>query len=173
MLYVILVSGYKGSGKNHISKLLSEKIENSTVMSFAEPLKDIISITLGISHNELDTAKNKSEPIGATDYRTVLQQFGTEAMKKHFGEDVWVNLLISKLPKSGVVIISDWRFKSEYKGVKALDNVEVNYDHKPDNHPSEREIEDFMFDFRMDNTHKDSSIHSDIDYFMSMYGLWP
>ncbi|MCK4960169.1 MAG: hypothetical protein KAT00_12235, partial [Planctomycetes bacterium] len=140
--------------------------------SFAEPLKDIICTTMGISRADLDMYKNDAEPIcvreggdgynhiAITDFRSILQMFGTDAMKKHFGQDVWVNLLIGKLPQSGTVIISDWRFEHEYELLKSyifgnITTVRVHDDDLTDDgHASENDLNGFSYDYVLDNTFK-------------------
>lgn len=174
MLNIILMSGLKGSGKDFISELVCDvfdgKIEQ---LSFAEPLKDIVATTLGISKEALDDFKNNEDlKIETNSYeakynlstnaREILQRFGTEAMKKWFGDDVWVRMLGERLPEHGTVIISDWRFPEEYIGLSKYGNVikvkveDLNL--KPDSHISENALKDFEYDFVIDNTAKNASI---------------
>ena len=55
-----------------------------------------------------------------TDFRTILERFGTEAMKPIFGKEVWVKLVVDQIKeaKSDTVIISDFRMVEEYEYVK-------------------------------------------------------
>lgn len=187
MVKVIMISGLKGAGKDYVAKLLSEQIEGSKVMILAEPLKDIIATTLGVTREELNEYKNESrtlslDPVGGcynyeglTNFRTILQRFGTEAMKKHFGNEVWVDLLIKNLPSEGVVIVSDWRFITEVKAISKIAKVITlrvdDFNLVSDGHASEEELMTVAFDHRVNNTHKDSSITALVDEFVSMYGL--
>ena len=95
-------------------------------MSFAEPLKDIAATILNITPDQLETFKNEPELyklitmnkdnfVTVTNYRSVLQLLGSEAMKKWFGPNVWADLLNHRINQSqaDVIIIPDWRFKSE------------------------------------------------------------
>lgn len=186
MLKVILVSGLKRSGKDFVSAKMQSLIGGSIVMAFAEPLKDIIATTMSVSKDELEEYKNNGEHIFThseiymndtrdkepfTNFRLILQRFGTEAMKKHFGDDVWVHLLATKLPDDGVVIVSDWRFKREFEVLSKLakvytvrvDDVNLTTD---DLHPSETELEDFNFNVRIDNSNKDDRVFADILHFV-------
>lgn len=169
---VVLVSGYKRAGKDYVADLLKNNLLNSEVLSFAEPLKDIMSIAFNITTSELDELKNDYEPIVndyvETNYREILQRFGTDAMKKHFGDDVWADLLITKIDHSrSHTIISDWRFRSEKEAllkagyevctVRVLDtNIE------PHDHISERDLDDVICDYIIDNTDKTPDIRFDV-----------
>jgi len=173
---LVLISGYKRSGKDFVSEKLSELIKGSSVVTLAEPLKDIIATTMSVSKDALEKYKNNSELLfvhetpctnlwqskKVTDFRHILQRFGTDAMKKHFGDDVWVDLLIRKLPAEGVVIVSDWRFISEYLALsKVGDIITVRVEDsniKPDAHISEHELDNFDFDYYIENSAKDESV---------------
>lgn len=170
---LILVNGKKRSGKDYFAEVLQEKLyaaeKTSAVMSFADPIKKIIATTLNVSLEQLDDMKNEAEPIGInepiydgydfkplTNARSILQNFGTEAMKEFFGEDVWVNLLLKRANDLHVdyVIVPDFRFN-----IEALDGgitIKVRNDeiekNCTDNHRSENELNEFSFDYTIDNT---------------------
>ena len=102
---IILVNGKKRSGKDWFASVLQERLDDqgysSEIMAFADPIKNIISQSLGISEEALDKFKNTDEPISikgkkVSNCRLILQKFGTEAMKEWFGEDVWVDLLLQR-----------------------------------------------------------------------------
>jgi hypothetical protein len=166
---VFLIAGAKRSGKDTFGELLQiefEKIGKRVERhSFASPMKSIISKIFKISEEELEEYKNDTESIWVnnpntgfkilTDFRQVLQTFGSEAMKPIFGDKVWVNLLNDKINKSkaDIIIITDFRFPSEYElDVKPytvkVDRELVN----EDSHISENALNDFIFDVIVKNT---------------------
>ncbi len=162
----ILISGYKRSGKDYISDILVKALD-AEKHSFASPIKDIIATTLNITQPLLDELKNDESAlfvhnglhhIAITDFRSILQVFGTEAMKKHFGDDVWANLLASKLDTTKLNIVSDWRFVSEYDVLNEIDDVVtvrvITDDINTDMHPSETGLDGFKFDAVIDNSAK-------------------
>ena len=167
---VILVSGYKRSGKDTTAKMLKEIIEESTsqkveIMSFAEPLKFIAKTIFGISDEELDKFKNDKEGIYhlsgfrqykfLTDFRQVLTKVGSDALKPIFGDDVWVKVIKEKMLKSDadVIIIPDFRFFVENAFKNSITIRIVNDDIVNDTtHQSETELDNFKFDFYLDNT---------------------
>lgn len=178
---IIMVSGFKRSGKDFISNYISKSFPVSKVFSFAEPLKDIVATTMNMGLNTLDEYKNNSESLfihrddgyaeKITDFRQILQRFGTEAMKKHFGDDVWVDLAIKKL--EDINIISDWRFKTEYEAMRKVGDVitirveDLNI--KPDDHISEHDLDDFTFDFKIDNSAKDDTFLISLRRFLRFF----
>ena len=181
---VILVSGYKRAGKDFVSDLISKELTDHNIsnetMAFAAPMKRIIAATFGVPLNDLERFKNEpaqykvklrgidmsDEYIGDTDFRAILQNFGSEAMKPEFGENVWSKLMATNLDKStsDVVIITDFRFDSEYK---YLANEGFNVSHlfinsmKPevvDTHASEA-LPVICNGYVIDNIAQDSSIN--------------
>ena len=176
MKKIIMVSGLKRSGKDYISNIIKNELikEGYTVdiFAFAKPIKDILTKTLNISLDELDTYKNEKTPIVIddiehTNMRNVLQDFG-KVMKNTFGKDVWSKAMIENInnSKADIIIISDFRFLIEYESLKSLDcdiitvNV-LDFNLKlDDSHPSEKELIDnnFKYDACLDNTAKNDDI---------------
>ena len=133
-------------------------------MSFAEPLKDIAATILNVTPDQLETFKNEPELyklvtmnkanfVTVTNYRSILQLLGSEAMKKWFGPNVWVDLLTHRINQSqaDVIIIPDWRFKSEAiqdaVKLRMLTHIEST-----DTHVSETELDSYKnFDIYIDN----------------------
>lgn len=172
MQKIILINGKKRHGKDYLARMLQNEFtrfgETSQIMSFADPIKDIISTSFGITHNDLDLYKNKptkytidfveaaglhGEVLHVTNCRNILQKFGTEAMKKYFGEDVWANLLLNEAQKSTAkfIIVPDFRFLCEHISPYT---VKIKNDDIPsdDMHRSENELNDFRFMSIIDNT---------------------
>lgn len=167
---VILVSGYKRSGKDTTAKMIKEIIEENSsqkveIMSFAEPLKFIAKTIFGISDEELDNFKNDKEGIYylsghrhyklLTDFRQVLTKVGSDALKPIFGDDVWVKVIKEKMLKSDadVIIIPDFRFLVE-NSFKNSVTIRINNDDiiNDSTHTSETELDNFVFDYYLDNT---------------------
>lgn len=170
MAKIILINGKKRSGKDWTAKLIQEELykqhKTSEIMSFAGPLKEIVADSFNISLELLDELKNDGEPIVArvdgfqviiSDFRLFLQRFGTEAMKKQFGDDIWVRLLKEKSEKSPVdyILVPDFRFLIEEISDITLKirNDEIDNANK-DFHPSETQLDNFNFKYVIDNTGK-------------------
>jgi len=172
MKKIILVNGKKRSGKDYFSGLLKQELESNgrtvQIMHLADPMKEIISTVFECTKDELEEYKNNPErfPVtvfedthGArdTDFRKILQLFGSEGMKPHFGDDVWAQLLMNKANKSNddFIIVPDFRFLCEARSPYTVNvfNDDINC---TDSHKSENELNDFKFKYTIDNTgHKD------------------
>ena len=171
MKTVILIKGAKRSGKDTTADIMLRLMQcySATRLSFAEPMKEIMADTFDISLSELDALKNQQEPMNygfeidrgvrehTSNFRQILQRFGTEAMKKQFGDDVWAELLYNKI-HSDITIVSDWRFKSELEYLKSKDDVKVITVEvvrvgqiNKDTHISERDLDDVKCDFKLEN----------------------
>ena len=172
---IILINGKKRSGKDYFAQLLQKELyskqKTSAVLSFADPIKDMICTLFCITDNQLDEYKNNSieykidivkrnlgthsSLINYTNFRVMLQRLGTEVLKPWFGEDVWVRLLKEKVDTLNVdyVIVPDFRFKIEHISDNTIkifnDEIESN-----DLHRSETELDDFDFKYVINNTGK-------------------
>lgn len=169
---IILVNGKKRSGKDFFAQTLKTELEklgkSIEVMSFAGPLKDIIAQTFDITNKQLDDYKNLEQEVGIitkkmsgtdceilTDFRSILQKFGTEAMKNYFGEDVWAELLLKRAQQSNVdfIVVPDFRFFSEeLPGAITVKIKNSDFDNSKDMHRSETELDSFEFMYTIDNT---------------------
>lgn len=116
-----------------------------------------------------------------TNFRRVLQRFGTEAVKPIFGDDIWVKTLIKKIRSSfnEYILIPDFRFKAEYEGVfhggmkhgwetYTVRVASPGTEENPDAHPSETELDDFSFDYTIENVKEFglSYLESEVETFL-------
>ena len=165
---IIQISGKKRAGKDTLAQFLLSAYQDQgksvELMSYAEPLKDIAATILNVTPTQLDTFKNEPELyklvtmnkdnfVTVTNYRSVLQLLGSEAMKKWFGPNVWVDLLNHRINQSraDVIIIPDWRFKSEAIQDAVKLRV-ITHIESTDTHISEIDLDDYTdFDFYVDN----------------------
>ena len=174
----ILISGKKRSGKDWTAAAIKSELESLgysvDIIAFAEPMKDIIATTLGITPDELEQLLNEPGATVAdkhntlqypvvcgdlgrdcteTDFRQILQQFGNEAMKKYFGPTVWRDLAISRINESTAdyVIVSDFRMPEEH----LHDSISIKIHSEAsstDTHRSETALADWKFNFTLNNT---------------------
>ena len=157
---VLLIAGQKRSGKDTLAHLVKEELQRLgktvEVMSFAYPMKEILSVTLGITMDELEILKNDpSNP-----HRGYLQRLGTEGIKPWFGKSVWTNLAmkVTRESEADVVIFADFRFPEEAlpfphefetTTLKIFrDGLKID---KADQHISERALDNYPFDREVAN----------------------
>ena len=178
---VIQISGRKRSGKDWTATAIKQQLElhgySVEVMSFAEPLKDIASIILDMPLSDLEFAKNNNDAVyrtGSYDneylttFRLLLQKLGTEAMKKHFGESVWYDLLINRIEQSSAdcILVPDYRFPEETIPGALTVRIHSTSVDLTDNHISETALDDYIFDHVLDNSNKQLT-ESEIVHFVS------
>lgn len=178
MKTIVLINGKMRSGKDFVGQLLKQELEanGKTVetMSFAGPLKQIMAATFGISLGELDEYKNAKYTITyndgeeshyLTDFRTLLQRFGTEGAKPVFGDKIWAELGSERAhySEADFVIFTDFRFDVEYEEFydycnlsrnSRLVTIKVLGGEDGSTHSSETGPA-IKFDYCIDNTTKD------------------
>lgn len=168
----ILINGKKRSGKDHFATLIQSELDDrgftSEIISYADPMKLILAETFDITLDELEEYKSEAAHIGikgrkntsrykqVTNMRSVIQKFGTDAMKTFFGENVWVDLLLQSADntEADYIIIPDFRFNTEYiedSLTIKINNREIKDDYNS-GHISENDLNDFEFDITIDNT---------------------
>lgn len=192
--HIIAFTGPKRCGKDTSAEYV-KKMFDYEVLAFAEPMKDILQTTLGISRETLDDFKNypqsnkiKGITYGgfifddeectefSTDMRQILQKFGTEVMKKHFGEDVWAAKLIqdARFWDLSTVVISDLRFMNEYNYIKEncekLTVIRIHKDNlENDSHSSEQEYQNIPADYEVTNNSTQQDLYNKLNKIILQY----
>ena len=87
--------------------------------------------------------------------RGTLQRLGTEAGRRILGEDFWVDTALTGLDENRLWVATDVRFPNEALAIKALGGVVVRVA-RPETeaanlHPSESALEDWRFDWHIQN----------------------
>lgn len=166
---LVLIGHKKRHGKDTSADFIVGEHKASKV-SFAEPLKEVIRLTFGISVEDLENFKNNNYFLVHGNgkrqyYRDILQRFGNEAMKTVFGKFVWSQLATSSiedaLQTTDIAVVSDFRFEEEYDYLvdhldKSVKIITLNV-HRPslvqqkDTHTSETALDSFSYDYRVIN----------------------
>ena len=163
MRKIILINGKKRAGKDYVAKILKEKLGNCEIMHYADALKQIISETFEISLEELENFKNENVEIifnnKKTTFRRILQCFATEAIKPVIGNNIWKRIVLEKIKETNAeyIIIPDFRFPEEY--IEGSYTVKVLGGEQLDSHISEHALNNFKFDYIIDNTKKEDLTH--------------
>lgn len=126
---LIGVVGLIGSGKDTVSKRLEQK-HGFRRDSFAKSLKDAVSAMFNWDREMLEGngddsrqwreqpdefwSKKFGKPVTP---RWVLQHFGTEVMRQHMHDAIWIDSCLSRYDGQPTVI-SDTRFQNELKTIK-------------------------------------------------------
>lgn len=123
--------------------------------SFANKLKQCLRNILNVSISKFEDnefKKSEVEWLGIT-VRELLQKFGT-AIRNEVCDDFWVKACLKDYDKNDNWIISDVRFKSEAKGIKDLEGIIIRVNREgagAGNHISEIDLDDYSFDYVINN----------------------
>jgi hypothetical protein len=129
---IIGICGFIGSGKDTAADYLCN-FHNFKRESFASTLKDAVANVFGWDRDLLEgrtqTSRQWREQVDewwATRLniphltpRYVLQHWGTNVLRQHFHDDIWIASLENKLRTAkDSIVISDCRFPNEITGLK-------------------------------------------------------
>lgn len=136
MVQVIGILGFKGSGKDTVGEYLVRE-HGYEVESFANPLKDLLSAVFGwdralLEGNTVDSREWRETPdewweakldwlaktgnyLGRFTPRAAMQYIGTDVMRQHFDDSVWIKSLEARIRNKDKVVITDCRFPNECK----------------------------------------------------------
>ena len=139
---IIGITGLIGSGKDTVAKIF---VESGCVQdSFASPLKDMCASIFGwpremLEGDTVDSRDFRETPdlywtkklkIDSFTPRLALQLLGTDIMRTHFNEDIWLSSLEYRMRKisntAKCVVVSDARFVNELSLIKSLGGVVIN-----------------------------------------------
>lgn len=129
---IIGICGFIGSGKDTAADYLVNFHEFKRE-SFANTLKDAVSNVFGWDREMLEgrTKHSREWREQRDDWwsnrlgmeitpRWILQNWGTNVLRAHFHDDIWIASLENKLRSSqDSIVISDCRFPNEITGLKA------------------------------------------------------
>ena len=144
MVQVVGILGFKGSGKDTAGEYLVRE-HGFVVESFANPLKDLIAAVFGwdralLEGNttdsrtwretpdewweaKLDWANNPGNYLGRFTPRVAMQVIGTDVMRKHFDDGLWIKSLEYRLQGKDRVVVTDCRFPNECKLIRDYSGV--------------------------------------------------
>jgi hypothetical protein len=122
---LIGILGVAGSGKTLVSKHLVERYDY-TRTRFADPLKRMLKLGLGLSDEEVD-GNEKMRPLadfGGATARYMMQTLGTEWGRRTIHNDIWINLWKRSVRQAtGPVVVDDVRFPNEAELIRSLGGV--------------------------------------------------
>ena len=142
MSNLIGICGFIGSGKDTVAKMFVE--QGCVQDSFAAPLKDMCASIFGwqremLEGDTMDSREFRETPdlywtrkLGIDNFtpRLALQLLGTDIMRTHFSQDIWLNSLEYRIRRQRqddlCVVVSDARFKNELNIIKELGGVVIH-----------------------------------------------
>lgn len=130
MSKLVGVTGFAGSGKSTIARMIGAEYPVVSYQRFAGPIKAALR-AIGLSDEELDgTGKGQPcELLCGNTPRYAMQTLGTEWGRKLIGETIWVKAVekrcVELLSRGWLVIIDDVRFPNEAEMIQRLGGVLV------------------------------------------------
>lgn len=148
---LIAFCGDRGAGKDTACDAL--RLAGFEKLAFADPLREVTSIALGISLKEMTDRVLKETPLDRWPFmspRDALKIVGTEGFRDNF-PGVWINALKRRISDFRSVVVSDCRFADEAQAIKDMGGILVriiNPSITPsgDQHRSELEWQSFDYD---------------------------
>lgn len=153
---IFVISGKARSGKDTISNFIKKTSNKKTlILHYASYIKEYAKIISDWDGNE-DTKPRK-----------LLQELGTDVIRKNIDELFFVNRMIEDIKVFSyffdIIVISDARFKDEIDKIKenfnnviSVNIVRTNFDNglteEQKNHPTEIDLDDYnKFDYKLIN----------------------
>jgi hypothetical protein len=157
---MIGLSGYSGSGKDEVAKILVDKYGFSKV-AFADIIKKMLYQVNPLIKGEIRLQElvdkdgwdiTKKDP----EVRRLLQALGLSG-RELFHEGLWILQVMQPLHADMDVVITDVRFKNEASMIKRMWNAQIWRVTRPgveavNDHISEHDLDDWSFDGHVDNS---------------------
>lgn len=165
---IIAMSGYARSGKDTAANIIVENYPNFKIKKFSGKLKEIASILTGIPARMFEEQRFKEQQLNGWDMtgRELLQKLGTDAIRDGLHRDAWVMALFSEYHAGENWIITDCRFPNEYEYVKMFGGKVVRIIRSGieavNAHPSETALDDYSFDYQLENHYGIDELHSNV-----------
>jgi len=173
---MMLAQGVKDGCKDDYSQLASYL--NSLSLKAKENGDDELAAELSI--NEDNWYENKTNIT-----RILLQTYGTEIFRNRVDENWWTDRLAERIKNSDaeVIIVTDFRFPNEYNRLTELvgDDNDIKTIHvfrEADNdaavtgHSSENALDDFKFDYEIDNNGSESDLNEKLNWLYFFHWNW-
>jgi hypothetical protein len=198
--YIFLISGYMGSGKDHLADYLVKR-KNFVKYAAAGELKSLVQKKYKLDINLLHSQSGKNTVIQTQQgTQTVRKLLTNEALiiKKRWGSDIFITNIGDKITNNDYIsnlelkplnhiVISDFRFLNEYEYLKNKFNeidynprsqytkiitIRINrFENPPQKIESEVQLDKFNFTHYINNTKTLREFENNIDWVLAQYSF--
>jgi hypothetical protein len=123
---VIGIAGLARTGKDTVASFLIAERHARYRYSFADPIKAMLAVGLGVDFNDPYWQTRKETPIPAfgKSPRQLMQTLGTEWGRQQVSDSLWIVLAKERLLQNGPgMVIADVRFDNEAEFVRSVGGV--------------------------------------------------
>jgi len=161
---LIGLSGKKQSGKDSIYRIAADSLRSRVGrVGFADAVKHEVSEVTGFRRDFIE--KHKSE------FRTLLQVWGTEFRRHFFGNDYWIEKMETVIENSkehyDYMFITDVRFSNEAEFIKSHNGLLVKVERRLDTYQN---IQDAIASVDSHASENDMNDYSNYDYVLNNNG---
>lgn len=125
-MIIIGITGKSGHGKDTAANLLVAR-HGYTRLAYADALRDMLELGLGIEPRWLTTDKNQTIPWLGVSGRHLMQTLGTEWGRNQVTADLWRRVLQQRIERlageTDRIVISDVRFQNEADWVRSVGHL--------------------------------------------------
>ena len=145
---VIGIAGKARAGKDTAADIIIDAMPYYNKISFADPLKKMLSVGLGLTESQLYGSKKEIiDPRYGKTPRQIMQSIGTEWGRNMICQDIWVNAVKDHIENEknefSYYIIPDLRYESEAHMIRKMNGLVIHTKRKDkikSNHMSEHGI---------------------------------
>jgi hypothetical protein len=167
---IIGLSGYAGSGKDTIAKVLIDNHGYRRV-AFADAIREAIYILNPIIKENyrvqglVDAYGWDKAKVDNPELRRLLQVYGSEVGREKYGHGFWINqVLVGITDSNDKVVITDVRFPNEASAIKMYNKAQIWRVARPGVVPINSHISEIAMDtYRHDHTIINDSGKNDLE----------
>lgn len=184
MIRLIGISGKMQSGKDTVASIIKKlSYIDWEIVKFADTLKDITCLLLNCSREDLESSDFKSSPLDdrwqnfhneQLTPRKVMQLIGTDLFRNGLHPNTWVNTLSNKFTNDSFWIVTDVRFPNEAEFIKNNGGILIRIERESielSNHLSETALDDYEFDYIINNHDTFYDLLLNVISFMKKYDI--
>lgn len=179
---IVGISGERGVGKTTAARYM-EKFYGFTVVSLAEPIRELASSLFPFNHLDFSDVKRKESPFRNYEWTPREFMINLGEFLRYHDKDYWVKKAVARLKGDGLYVIDDLRFTNEAEVLKKMKAQLIRIERYENKNPygkrlqipSERDLDEYPFNFTINGIQNLTltSLTDNIDIIMDELGVKP